>query len=90
MALGEMCGRCTIQFGHQPVLLLYCIVLYNCLYVCESLCVYVCLQTAGVVFSISNAILGLTLLAWGNSIGGLLCFVCCTFIIIKTILTDEN
>jgi len=29
------------------------------------------LQTAGVVFSISNAILGLTLLAWANSIGGL-------------------
>ena len=28
------------------------------------------LQTFGVVFNISNAILGLTLLAWGNSIGG--------------------
>lgn len=27
------------------------------------------LQTLGVVFSISNAILGLTLLAWGNSLG---------------------
>lgn len=33
--------------------------------------VLICLQTFGVVFSISNAVLGLTLLAWGNSIGGL-------------------
>ena len=30
------------------------------------------LQTFGIVFNISNAILGLTLLAWGNSIGDLI------------------
>lgn len=28
------------------------------------------LRTLGVVFHLSNTVLGLTLLAWGNSIGG--------------------
>ena len=36
------------------------------------------LFTFGVVFQLSDAILGLTILAWGNSIGGMqlkLCYV---------------
>lgn len=43
----------------------------------EKLCVstypvvfYVGFQMFGIVFGLSDAILGLTLLAWGNSIGG--------------------
>ena len=39
-------------------------------YIIYSIYSLVYLQTFGIVFDISNAILGLTLLAWGNSIGG--------------------
>ena len=51
----------------------------------QQQCACACLQTAGVVFSISNAILGLTLLAWGNSIGGMSCCVCVCLFVSKTV-----
>ena len=35
-------------------------------------CVCVCVQAFGVVVKLSDGILGLTLLAWGNSIGGMI------------------
>ena len=37
--------------------------------------IYVGFQTFGIVFGLSDAILGLTFLAWGNCIGGKFCLL---------------
>lgn len=34
-------------------------------------CVCLCVQAFGIVVKVSDGILGITLLAWGNSIGGI-------------------
>ena len=48
---------------------------FVCVCVCVCVCVRVCLQAFGVVVKLSDGILGITLLAWGNSIGGTYTYV---------------
>jgi len=45
-------------------------------FIYDSIMVFILFQTFGIVFNLSSAILGLTFLAWGNSIGGLYSLFC--------------
>ena len=60
------------RYGMKCTCILYTVVFRtHCTYCVCVLCnIFISLQVFGVVVNISDGILGITLLAWGNSIGG--------------------